>query len=68
MTLRRNDPRRNDRRRNTRSRIEASKEDNLMALRLGLEMEEEMLQMKQQENFNRLRILKLSHQVRRAEA
>jgi hypothetical protein len=32
--------------------IEASKEDDLMALRLGLEMEEEMLQMKKQENFN----------------
>jgi hypothetical protein len=43
------------------------KKDDLNALRLGLEKEEELLRMKQQENEHRMRILKLQCRVREAE-
>jgi hypothetical protein len=43
------------------------KEDDLEALRLRLAKEEEVLRMNQQENVQRLQIMKLQHQVNRVE-
>jgi hypothetical protein len=45
----------------------SSKEDDLKALRLQFEKEEELLRMKQQENEHRMRILKLQLRIREAE-